>query len=449
MSTTSTGAPRRSDRHVLVVLLGGTRIGNIYQTPSGTLRFAYLEAWRTSRWAYPLSLSMPLTAQEHHHDAISAFLWGLLPDNDRTLDHYGRLFGVSARNPVALLTHIGADCAGAVQFASPERVHDLEGNGEPSRRGAIEWLSEEDVADELKTVRERGIPGASRETVGQFSLAGAQPKIALLEERGKWGRPSGRIPTNRILKPPSGGFRGFAENEHFCLKLAGSLGLGAVSSRVEWFAEEVAIVVERFDREKHDGAWVRIHQEDFCQALSVLPIRKYESDGGPGIADLIGLLQDVSMRADDDIARFIQATALNWVLAATDAHAKNYALLHSNHGVRLAPFYDILSYLPYADARLHRVKLAMRIGREYSVRRVHRQDWVAMAKQCRLPERSVVANIMIVLEALPRAVDSAAETSIGEGLNRTIIKALRDQVRERVARCIEIMTHPKSAPTET
>ena len=442
MSATSTGAPHRSARHALVVLLGGTRVGNVYQSPSGTFRFAYLEEWRSSRDAYPLSLSMPLAAREHRHDAISAFLWGLLPDNERTLDHYGRLFGVSPRNPVALLTHIGADCAGAVQLATPERVHELEGNRAPSRKGAIDWLTEAEVAEELKSVREHGIPGASRETVGQFSLAGAQPKIALLEERGKWGRPSGRIPTNRILKPPSGKFHGFAENEHFCLELAASLGLGAVPSRVEWFADEIAIVVQRFDREKRDGVWLRIHQEDFCQALGVPPIRKYESEGGPGIPDLIGLLRESSTNADDDIARFIQATALNWVLAATDAHAKNYALLHGADGVRLAPFYDILSYLPYTDARLHRVKLAMRIGREYSVRRVHAADWAEMAKQCRLSQPTVVANVMTVLEGLPRAIDRAAETSIDEGLDRTIIELLRDRTRDRVSRCVEIMAHP-------
>ena len=437
------GAQRRSERHVLVALLGGVRVGNIYQSPSGALRFVYLEEWRNSKNAYALSLSMPLTAQEHRDEAISAFLWGLLPDNQRMLDHYGRLFGISPRNPVALLAHIGADCAGAVQFAPPDRADQLE--GAPSRRGAIEWLTETEIANELKTVREQGIPGASRETVGQFSLAGAQPKIALLEEHGRWGRPSGRVPTNRILKPPSGEFRGFAENEHFCLELAASLELGAVTSRVIRFANEVAIVVDRFDRELHRGVWVRIHQEDFCQALGVMPTQKYENEGGPGIPDLISLLQEASTKPDDDVARFIRATALNWVLAATDAHAKNYALLHSNRGVRLAPFYDVLSYLPYADANLNRVKLAMRIGREYLVRRIHRQSWSALAKQSRVSEGTVVENVLAVLEALPAAIDRTAERSIREGLDRGIIEPLQKRVQHRVVRCLQLMRDSRSA----
>jgi serine/threonine-protein kinase HipA len=330
-----------------------------------------------------------------------------------------------------------------VQFAPPETADQLE--GAPSRKGAIEWLTEEEVAEELKTVREQGIPAASRRTVGQFSLAGAQPKTAILEEHGRWGRPTGRVPTNRILKPPSGEFRGFAENEHFCLELAADLELGSVTSRVQRFASEVAIVVDRFDREIHRGLWVRIHQEDFCQALGVTPTQKYENEGGPGLSDLISLLQEASTKPDDDLARFIRATALNWVLAATDAHAKNYALLHTSRGVRLAPFYDILSYLPYADAELHRVKLAMRIGREYLVRRVHRRSWSDLAKQSRLSERTVVENVMAVLEALPAAIDRTAERSIREGLDPSVIEPLRERVQRRASRCLEIMGDSHSA----
>ena len=231
--------------------------GIVEQNPSGALRFRYHDAWRSAADAYPLSLSMPLAAAEHRHDVVTAFLWGLLPDNSRTLDHYGRLFGVSSGNAVALLAHIGMDCAGAVQFAPPEAPERAEGR--------VERLTHADVAAELRSVLRLGIPGSDRRTAGQFSLAGAQPKIALLEERGRWGRPSGRIPTNRILKPPSKEFPGFAENEHVCLEIAARLGVGAVRSRVLRFDGEVAIVVDRFDREGAGGVYRRIHQEDVCR----------------------------------------------------------------------------------------------------------------------------------------------------------------------------------------
>ena len=204
-------APRRADQVVLLAFLDGARVGAIHRGKTGKLRFVYDDRWRANPDAYPLSLSMPLSAQEHGDSAIISFLWGLLPDSERTLDQYAKLFGVSPRNPVALLTHMGIDCAGAVQFTSPDAGERAEGIS--SAQGTKEPLSESQIERELRTVREQGIPGRSVQTAGQFSLAGAQPKIALLEEDSAWSRPGGRIPTNRILKPPTGDFKGFRSEE--------------------------------------------------------------------------------------------------------------------------------------------------------------------------------------------------------------------------------------------
>lgn len=431
-------APKRGERLVLVALLDGRRVGNIYQRGDGILRFVYDDAWRNNSSAYPLSLSMPLTAAAHKHDIVLSFLWGLLPDNERTLDRYGRLFGVSARSPVALLSHIGADCAGAVQFAPPNQAESLTGSA--SGAATVAWLSESEIARELKTVREQRAPGTDASTLGQFSLAGAQPKLALFEQNRKWGRPTGRTATNRILKPPTREYRGFAENEHFCLDLAGFLGVGSVTSRVMHFKDEVAIVVERFDRGKHGRAYHRIHQEDVCQALGVMPTRTYENEGGPGIAEILNLLRTASSKAQEDIERFLRATVLNWVLAATDAHAKNFALLHGPGGeVRLAPFYDIVSVLPYADARLYRVKLAMKVGGEYLVRRINRRSWESLAKSNGLPTSHVLENVNHVLEQLASAVDAVAHRAINEGLAKSLIESLAARVRSRTKDCIDTM----------
>jgi len=417
---------------ILVAFLAGVRIGLVEQD-RGRLRFAYEEGWRSNDNAYPLSLSLPLSAAEHGHDPTNAFLWGLLPDNPRTLDHYGHLFGVSSGNPIALLSHMGGDCAGAIQFASPD---DLERLTATRSTEPVQWLTEAEVAAELRSVRQTGTPGTSARASGQFSLAGAQPKIALLEEGGRWGRPSGRTPTNYILKPPTGEFHGFVENEHFCLELARFLGLGAVSSRILQFGEETAIVVQRFDRAKHNGLYRRVHQEDVCQALGVMPTRKYENEGGPGIARLIALLRDASSNVQDDILRFLRVTALNWVIAATDAHAKNYAVLHASGGaLRLAPFYDILSYLPYGDDALHGVKLAMRIGSEYLVRKVNRRSWEGLAKQAGLGATDVLDIVRDVVAEIPTAIESATDAAVESGLNPAIVRTLSERITGRTRKC--------------
>lgn len=427
-----------SARVLLVAVLNGRSVGHIHQDRRGRFRFVYDEAWRGDPDAYPISLSLPLASPEHTHAEVNAYLWGLLPDNDRTLQHYGRRFGVSAGNPAALLAHLGADCVGAIQFAAPDATDAI--LGRDAANDQVEWLTESQVADELRTVRTRGALNAGPHGTGQFSLPGAQPKTALLFENGRWGRPAGRIPTNTILKPPTGQFDGFAENEHICLEFARRVGLDAVNSRVMRFDEEIAIVVDRYDRTRRRGERIRIHQEDICQALGVMPALKYESEGGPGVRDIVALIRLTSKRAEEDVDRFVDATILNWILAATDAHAKNYALLHGPGGVsRLAPFYDIASYLPYADAQLHRVKLAMRIGNEYLVRRIGRVHWQELAKSLGMRMTVMEARIDRLIASVMASLDHVRATAIDGGLDPAVVRPLVDAVRRRTAECQRLM----------
>ncbi|PTH92513.1 type II toxin-antitoxin system HipA family toxin, partial [Staphylococcus shinii] len=149
--------------------------------------------------------------------------------------------------------------------------------------------------------------------------AGAQPKTALLLRDGRWSVPAGRTPTTHILKPPSDAFDGHAENEHFCLALARRLGLPAAHSDVRRFDGEAAIVVPRFDRIEYDGQLLRVHQEDFCQALAISPTRKYQNEGGPSPEAIVDALRTHSSSPARDVDTFIDALAFNWLIAGTDA----------------------------------------------------------------------------------------------------------------------------------
>jgi hypothetical protein len=138
------------------------------------------------------------------------------------------------------------------------------------------------VAERLRILRADHSAWRLQGDTGLFSLAGAQPKTALLLEKERWGVPSGRTPTTHILKPPAGPHAGFVVNEHLCLQLARRLEFPTANSSVMSFDGERAIVLERFDRVRRAEGWLRIHQEDLCQALDVNPSRKYQNDGGPG-----------------------------------------------------------------------------------------------------------------------------------------------------------------------
>jgi serine/threonine-protein kinase HipA len=380
-------------------------------------------------------LSLPLVASEHSHDPIHAFLWGLLPDNERILDTWARRFGVSARNPFSLLANVGEDCAGAVQFVRPERV-DVIRDGKLDK---LEWLTEADVAERLRALRTDQAAWRRPGDEGQFSLAGARPKTALTLQDGRWGLPSGRTPTTHILKPPTGEYDGFAENEHYCLELATALGLPTARSRVMHFEDQVAIVVERYDRIRTSRGWRRVHQEDLCQALGLPPTRKYENEGGPGVGSVIGLLRENSRAASEDMSTFVGALALSWLVAGTDGHGKNYSILIGAGGaVRLAPLYDLASALPYPTSLdPYRIKLAMKVGGECLVRKIGRRQWEKLAGQVRMHADDVISTVTQMAERAPDVAQEVWRAVESNGLSPAILPRLADAVATRAQACLK------------
>ncbi|MGE3622790.1 MAG: type II toxin-antitoxin system HipA family toxin [Bdellovibrionales bacterium] len=416
----------------LIVLLSDQEIGRVRQDRRGRLKFVYDETWRGARGAYPLSLSMPLAASEHPHDVIDAFIWGLLPDNEQVLERWAKKFQVSARSAFALIAQVGEDCAGAVQFVRPERSDALMNAGP----GDIDWLDEANVAARLKVLREDHSAWRRPDDTGQFSLAGAQPKTALLLQDGKWGVPSGRIPTTHILKPPTGAFDGHAENEHFCLALAQTLGLPVASSTVMHFEDEVAFVTERYDRLVTDRGILRVHQEDMCQALGVPPTRKYENEGGPGVSTVVNFLQENSGAARDDVETFIDAVAFNWIIGGTDAHAKNYSILIGSGGrARLAPLYDMASILPYDDYDMMKVKLAMKLGGKYRIRDISARSWDRLSDELRLNKEDVMERVCEMTSRLPEQAEAIGQQVREAGMTHPIIERLTARASDRAQKC--------------
>ncbi|HEX3119157.1 MAG TPA: type II toxin-antitoxin system HipA family toxin [Candidatus Acidoferrum sp.] len=419
----------------LVALVENREMGRVQRDRNGRLSFTYDDRWRTAEDSFPLSLSMPLALAEHGHSKIDAYLWGLLPDNEQVLAKWGRKFHVSARNAFGLIANVGEDSPGAVQFVQPERVEAL-------RRATpadVNWLTEAMIAERLRALRaDHGAWRLPRDT-GQFSLAGAQPKTALFFLNRRWGLPSGRVPTTHILKPPTGEFDGHVENEHFCLELARALGFAVPNSRIERFEDEIAIVVERYDRvQVARAAFQRIHQEDICQALAISPTQKYESDGGPGVGRTIEMLRTYSTKPEEDVRTFVDAVAFNWLIAGTDAHAKNYAVL-IGESIRLAPLYDLASVLPYADSDLRKVRLAMKIGGQYRLDEIGLRQWQKMAKEVRVDAEGLLQRVGVLADQIAERVPEVADRLAREGLRHSILGRLKRGLAERAGRCKKLL----------
>jgi serine/threonine-protein kinase HipA len=299
----------------------------------------------------------------------------------------------------------------------------------------VDWLTESDVEARLARVRKDQTAWLGPD--GRWSLAGAQAKIALLEANGRWGQPSGRYATNRILKPAIAGLAAHDLNEHLCLSAGRQLGLRVARSRLMTFGSERAIVVDRFDRRPQaEGAGqVRFHQEDLCQALGVHPAAKYQSDGGPSAVDVIAVLRDQidARHAQDDILMFVDALLYNWLIAAPDAHAKNYSLLLHGGSARLAPLYDIASALPYEDVHAPKVKVAMKIGGYYRISSIGSRAWRRFATEAGLDADLVIEHATQLCERAPSAF-AAAIDGLADPSDEVAARLL-ERVRERSLAC--------------
>jgi serine/threonine-protein kinase HipA len=266
-----------------------------------------------------------------------------------------------------------------------------------------------------------------------------------LKQDDRWGIPEGRIPTTHILKPPTGEYSGYVENEHFCLNLVRQIGLPTCSSEVVNFEDEIAISVQRYDRIFDRGRWWRIHQEDFCQALGVTPQLKYQNQGGPGPRDLASLLRLRSTQPLDDIQTIFMALIFNWLIAGTDAHAKNYSVLLGASGdVRLAPLYDISSALPYESLQRRKIKMAMKVGSNYRWWDIRLSDWLSLATEMGVDTEFAALSLQGMAAALPDEASKLAATLSEKGLNHPTISRLVDEIAIACARCLKKVTTSNS-----
>lgn len=291
-----------------------------------------------------LSLALPVSDRIYPQGVTRSFLDGLLPEGE-SRRAIARDFGVRAEDTFALLRELGRDCAGAIV---------VQPTGDPAppiaTTTSAQALGESELAELVRNLRSAPLGAGGQVRV---SLAGVQEKLLLTRmPGGGWGRPVDGAPSTHILKPEVAAYPHTVENEAFCMRVAKHLGLDAASVETAEVADRKLIVVERYDRDvSADGAVRRIHQEDLCQALGVLPEIKYEEDGGPSLRQIADLLQSVA--PPDSLETLLKATTLNVLLGNGDAHGKNFSLLHSSSGaLTLAPLYDLLCTLHYGDTRL-------------------------------------------------------------------------------------------------
>ena len=295
---------RRSHSRALGVWTNGIRVGRWLIPASGPMSFSYDPSWVSSEEARPLSLSLPMNLDgvPIQGEKVGFFFDNLLPDSDAIRQRIRHRFHTRSGDTFDLLEAIGRDCVGAIQLLPEGRVP--EGVSEIT----VTPLDETGVEKELLGAISLPSMSQAEEEDFRISIAGAQEKTALTWQDGRWCKPHGATPTTHIFKLPLGLVGGkqmdmtlSLENEWLCARLLAGYGLSIASCEVKQFGTTRALVVQRFDRQLHSSGhyWLRLPQEDLCQATGTPSSLKYESDGGPGLTDIAQVLQGSQARNDD------------------------------------------------------------------------------------------------------------------------------------------------------
>jgi len=406
---------RRKTHAPLNVLINNRLVGRLEKETSGAVSFQYDQTWLDWPHAFGASLSLPLRAAAYRGAKVTAVFDNLLPDSEDIRRRVAERVGAEGTDPYSLLAAIGRDCVGAMHF--------LPDGESVAARGAIDAEPLDDAAIEALLADLKGAPlGIHQGEPFRISIAGAQEKTALLRQGDQWLRPLGTTPTTHILKPQLGeiptstgmvDMTASVDNEHYCLALLAAFGLPVARTEIAMFGARRVLVVERFDRQwLDDGRLLRVPQEDCCQALGVPSARKYQSEGGPGAADILRQLAASDDPATDQKA-FLTSQILFWLIGATDGHAKNFSLvLRPGGGFKLTPFYDVLSAQGAADkgqlaGKSFRLAMAAGTSRHYRVDEIVGRHFVQTARGAGLGRTLIHQVLTEVQDKAPHAVAAA------------------------------------------
>lgn len=389
------------------------RVGTLIRATDGGISFTYAPSWLDSENAFPVASVLPLTQSDWRGDPVIAAFDNLLPDAEGELrEKIAERIGSPGKDVFSLLSALGRDCVGALQFLPNEEEPDAQD---------MEYrkISTEEMVADLKNLAAAPL-ALGEDDDFRISIAGAQEKTAYLNVEGDWAKPRGITPTSHIFKTPMGIIPGpdeidlteSVENELFCMTLAKEVDLPTATVEKISLPEQVVLAVERFDRHWAGDVLKRLPQEDICQALGFPSSKKYQKSGGPGIQDIMELLRE-SDNPTADRETFFRAQIFFYLIGASDGHAKNFSLRLGRQGrFRLAPLYDILSIAPVVCAgRLQRkrYRLAMSIGGHYGVDEIVPRHFENEGRASGLPKNRALELLSDMANRLGPAMEKTAK----------------------------------------
>lgn len=427
----------------LIAYMNGELVGTLEKHQNGAHTFQYDKNWLTNAVTRPLSLSLKLQLPVITSDAVINYFDNLLPDSPQVRDRIVARYKASSKQPFDLLKEIGKDSVGAIALLPPDRPY----KKEPLSYEVLDDKKLETVLSAYKSDIPLGM--LEEEEDFRISVAGAQEKTALLFVDEQWCIPKGNTPTTHIIKLPIGeiqqanatlDLKDSVENEYLCIELARALGFAVPNVQIIQTDNIKALAVERFDRRwtKDRAGLLRLPQEDICQVFGMPSSIKYESQGGPGIAQIMELLMG-SSNALEDRYNFMRFQVFQWLIGATDGHAKNFSIYIDKGGsYRLTPFYDILSAYPLLGGKglnIRKLKLAMGLkatkGKKYEISKILPRHFLDTAKAVNFNQDTMQEIIDEMKDALPKAMLQVSAT-LPKGFPEHIVSSIYENTQKIV-----------------
>jgi len=399
--------------------------------------FAYSPQWLTARGAFPISLKMPLSPRRVAPQLFLPWAANLLPESTQ-LRAIGLQLGAAPEDVIGILAELGRDTAGALSIGKPGTTNTANWRPIPNAR-ALERILEE-LPSKPFLVGEDGV---------SMSLAGVQTKLGVaIDDNGRICVPINGAPSTWILKPDSERLYGGVQNEALCLALAKRLGLNAPEVTTGKAGKRTYLMVKRYDRVEQAGRWRRLHQEDFCQALGKPPSAKYETNQtgipGPTLAEMFAVTRNY-MQAPD-VVNLLDYVIFNVLACNTDAHAKNYSLMISGQGFKLAPIYDVMCALAWEHVTRN---MAQKIAGKNRGEHLKRRHWQRFAADVGLNAPRLIARVETLAKAtLAETRNAAADVAAMPAGAHLLMSQVTEAIEGRARALLSGLTEdePADAP---
>lgn len=373
---------------LISIEINGTmhHVGSISGNDSSDAVFCYSEDYINDSVTAPISLNLPFQSMPFTTYQTRNYFESLLPEGF-TRRSVAEWLRVDESDYTAILHGLGRECLGAILISEEGESVDA----------SYEKVSTEQIKD---LAAEGAVASTELVVKSHMSLTGASGKVGLYydEKDESWYMPLGTAPSTHIIKQSHVRYDDIVINEQLCMMTAQKCGIDVSQSFIintgDGTDKDILLASRRYDRLFSDypscidghPCPMRLHQEDFAQAMGIPASQKYEHEPAQYMKKMFDILRSYSSDPIADQMKLWDLIVFNYLIGNTDSHIKNYSLLYSADlkSKRLAPAYDIVSTLVYENSSRD---MAFSIGGELSIDRVSEDSFVKATKEVSLGER--------------------------------------------------------------